>query len=113
MSMVKAMKAGDLKHKITLQTCTPTNNSNLEAIPTYSNFATVWAAIESISGKEYWESKTVTAETVVRIRIRYIPGVLPTMRIVYGSRIFHIDAILHLHEQKREIHLMCREVLAG
>ena len=74
-------------------------------IPTYS----VWAAIEPLQGREYLAAMAVQAERTVRIRIRYLPGITSTMRVVYQGRVFAIQSVINIREANDELHLMALE----
>jgi SPP1 family predicted phage head-tail adaptor len=102
--------AGLLDRRITIQSATITQNAIGEAISTWSNFATVWASVEPISGREFWAMQQVHAEVTVRIRIRYLAGVLPKMRITgSGSKVFNIEAIINPAERNGHLELLCSE----
>jgi len=80
---------------------------------TWTDFATVWAAVEPLRGRKYFEAAAVNAENTVRFRIRYRFGITPDMRVIYSGRIFHIASVIDIDERHREIHLICREVTVG
>lgn len=102
--------AGLLDRRITIQSATITQNAIGEAITSWTNFATVWASVEPISGREFWAMQQVHAEVTVRIRIRYLPGLLPKMRILgTGSKVFNIEAIINPADQNAHLELLCSE----
>ena len=103
------MRAGELRHRVTIQQKSVTRNTFGEEVVTWQDVATVWAAIEPLRGREFFESQQVNAEVTTRIRIRYRPGITPTMRVVFGNRVFDIQAVINVDERNRELHLMCRE----
>ncbi len=107
------MRAGDLRHKVTIQQKTITKDT--EGIPseTWTDFATVWAAIEPLQGREFFSAQAINAQVTTRIRIRYLAGISPTMRVSYGTRIFDIQAVIDVEERHLELQLMCQEVIAG
>lgn len=105
------MRAGNLKHKIIIESYTETQNDFGEVVQGYSAFKTVYASIVPISGKEYFSSKQVSAEVSHKIECRYLSGVLPTMRIVYGTRIFHIESVLNIREANKTLQIICSEVV--
>ena len=43
------------------------------------------------------------------IIIRYLSGIVPKMRVKFGSRIFDILSVINVKESNRELQLMCRE----
>lgn len=106
------MRAGELRHKITIQELveqvdeygTPTGTS------TWQDVCTVWAAIEPIQGREYVLLHSTQSELSARIRIRYRSGIKPAMRVVYGDRVFDIQAVIDTQERHIELQLMCIEV---
>jgi SPP1 family predicted phage head-tail adaptor len=105
------MRAGKLKHPIIIQEVTETQSETGAPAETWSTFAEVWAAIEPLRGREFFASKQIQAEVTTRIRIRYLEGITPKMRVLWGERIYLIDAIIDLEERHREMQLMCREVI--
>jgi len=106
------MRSGNLKHKIEIQSYIQTQNDFGEVIEGYSVFKTVYASIVPISGKEYFASKQVNAEVSHKIECRYVAGVLPTMRIVYGSRIFEISSPpINVREANKILQIMAVEVI--
>jgi len=104
------VRAGDLRHRITIQQEQETLDQYNTPTTAWQDVATVWAAIEPLRGREYLEAKNTTPELTVRIRIRYLPGVMSAMRVLYGSRIFNIKSVIDLDERHKETHLMCSEV---
>lgn len=105
------MRAGELRHRVTIQKNQPIRNSYGEMEDAWINFATVWASIEGISGREYFMAHQTQAQTDYRIKMRYIDGVKPSMRVIYGVRIFNIQSVLDPDGRRKELHLMCKEVV--
>ena len=103
------MRAGRLNKKITIQQTTETQSSIGEVINTWATFAIVWAAIEPLLGREYFESQQVNAEETIRFRIRYVAGITPKMRISWHSRLFDIRSIINVRERNQELLLMAVE----
>lgn len=105
------MRTGLLRHRITIQANTPTQNTFDEWVDSWANWATVWASIEPLRGKSYFEARQANSEVEGVIKIRYRSGVLPTMRVRLGTRYFNIISIVHPQERKRELHLLYKEAL--
>lgn len=105
------MKAGPLRHRVTIQEKAGTGQDGYgEDLPVWSDVATVWAAVEPLRGREFLEAQRAGAEVTTRIRIRYRDGIEPEMRVSWGDHTYDIEAILHIEERQREIHLMCKEL---
>lgn len=81
--------------------------------PRWEEFATVWAAISPLRGREYFAAAAVNAETTVRFRIRYRSGVSPAMRVLYNGKKYDIKSVIDVDEGRRQMELMCVEVQAG
>jgi len=104
------MRAGQLRQRIKIQSKTATQDSYGDEEITYTTWATVWAAVEPLTGREFIDGKMITAELTHRMRIRYRSGILEEYRVVFDSRNFDIISIIHVEEHEREIHLMCQEI---
>ena len=105
------MQAGDLRNRVTIKQKSVTREaSGAEAIA-WLVVATVWAAVEPLSGREFITMRQERAEISTRIRIRYMAGLTPSMRVYWGQRMYEIDTVIEIQERMREIHLMCREQL--
>lgn len=103
------MRAGDLHHRVTIQQPVESQNSYGEPIATWQDVATVWAAIEPLQGRERFDAQQVVAQVDTRIRIRYRPGITPKMRVLFGTRVFDIQAVVEPETRRRELQLLCRE----
>lgn len=111
------MKAGDLRHRITIQAPPEPEDVSQDNYgqekPGWSRFAIVNAAIEPLSGREFWNAQQIQATQVTRIRIRYLAGVTERMRVVWGERKFNIQSIINMDERNIELQLMCVESRDG
>jgi SPP1 family predicted phage head-tail adaptor len=105
------MKAGDLRRRIEIQTNTPVANGIGELVDTWTTQATVWAEIEPLTGSRYFQAKQANADVTGIIRIRYRDGMLPTMRLLYGTRVLQIVSIMVPKECKRTLQIMYKEAL--
>jgi len=100
-----------LRHRVIIQQNQPTINAFGEETEQWVDVATVWAAVEPIKGREFFAAQKENAETTARISIRYRTGILADMRILYGNKIFEINAIIDVEERHIELQLMCQELL--
>lgn len=102
--------AGRLRHQVTIQNYSESQDSTTgEVTKSWTEFATVRAAIEPLRGKEFFESQERFGVTMHRVIIRYLAGVNDTMRVKFGSRILAIKAVLNKDERNRWLELMCEE----
>lgn len=105
------MKAGWLRHRITLQTKSTTQDTYGAEQDVWTDEATVWASVEPLRGQEYFSSKQMQAEETTRIRIRYRSGITPAWRVIFGDRIFNIKSIINPQERNIFLELMCEEAV--
>jgi len=105
------MRPGQLRHRISIQTNTPTTNDFNEEVEGWSTDATTWASIEPMSGKELVNAQQVVANITHKIIIRFRSGIAPQQRILFGSRIFNIESVINPEERNRELQLLCTEAV--
>ena len=106
------MQAGQLRHKLDIETELNSQDAYGQTTQEWVVFLRgIWAAIEPISGREYFSSQQVNAEISHRIKIRYRTGITPNMRVKFSTRYFNIVSVIDLKEAHREIHLMSTEVI--
>lgn len=87
------MQAGRLRHRITFEALALTQDPNTgEEVDAWS---AVWekvpAAVEPLSARDLIAAQAGQSEATGRMVIRYRPGVLPTMRIIYRGEIYNIQ----------------------
>jgi len=108
------VNAGDLRYRITFLNPPSAQNSAGEVDESNENwteFVTVWAAVDELTGRQYFEAQKANSEVTARFRIRYNASINRKMRVKYGSRHFEIIAILP-DSKKTEHHVMAKEVLS-
>ena len=97
------MRAGRLRHRVTIQQPSSSTNSRGGKIKSWSDLATVWASIEPLSGREIEQDFQLEPETTTRIVMRYKSGLTSNMRIKYGSRYYKILGITNTNERNYEL----------
>ncbi|TKS58779.1 MAG: head-tail adaptor protein [Nitrospira sp.] len=105
------MRAGTLRHLCMVQSLQVTRDTAGAEVQTWQDIAAVSVAIEPLAGREFFAAQQVNAELSHRVRMRYRPGLIPTMRLQYGTRALLIESIINLQEHNRELELLCREVI--
>lgn len=105
------LSPGELNRRITLQTRTSTQDTYGQAQDTWTDWATCWAKIESMSGNEMVAAQAINAELTHKVTIRYRPGVLASMRLLYGDRIFNIGSVVEPEAAHVSLELTCGEGL--
>ena len=82
-------------------------------VTTWQDIATVWAEINPISGREYFEASQVQSEVTTQIWIRYRDGIEPTMRVAHNGKQYEIVSVLNYQGLNKILQLMCKEKLNG
>jgi SPP1 family predicted phage head-tail adaptor len=92
---------GELRRRAVLETPggSPDGAGGLEEI--WSAVATLWAAIEPLTGDERFAGDRMSGHVSHRITIRHRNGVEPKMRFRLGSRLFEIRAVIDRDERRR------------
>lgn len=106
------MKAGEMRNPLVIQEPINTQNDYGETIQTWREFASVNGSVKPSSAREFWRASQQVADATHGVTIRYLPGVLPTMRILYGSRVLNIISVLDNEERHAELNLICKETIA-
>jgi len=107
-----SLPAGRLRHRVEIQNYEMTQNDWGEVIYTWSPWATVWASIEPLQGREFFAAQALQSQTTVRIRMRYRPGVTSVMRVLWGGQIYDIESVIEPQSRRQELQLMCKTSLA-
>ena len=106
------IEAGRLTDRIVIEQATETRNSVGEVSLSWSTFATVWADVSALSGREAERYGQIVGFTGHKVTIRALAGVKPAMRILYaGSRTLEIGAI-NEYERGWYMELICTEKAA-
>ena len=89
------MRAGDLRHLITLQSPEYTQDDITgEMTPSWVEVAKIWASVEPVSVNQFVSAATNQSKVSARIVIRYRKGIDPTMRILHRDKIYNIEGVL-------------------
>ena len=109
------MNAGDLRHRVTLQSLTETRDgANRVTGETWAAEASgIPAHIRPMTVNERMLAGQTASRSTHIIRIRYRSGVTAAMRLVdeeSGTRVFEILGIRDLEERHREMLIDCIEV---
>lgn len=107
-SGVQYTTAGEMDRQVTIQQQNPSGD-DLGGIDSYTPFATVWAKIAAITGRELYQAGQMVEEATHKIVIHYLPGITDQMTILYNGRFFKIEAVLDPDERQVEQWFLCYE----
>lgn len=106
------MDSSRLNRRVVIQYPSTTQDAYGQPVSTMTTLATVWAAVEPLSGARLFAAKQAQSEITLQITIRYLATVEEDMQVVYGP---HTYIILYLIDPAMEhvsLELMCKEVNA-
>lgn len=112
------MQAGALRHVVTIQTRTTTVDGWGQQSTAWTDVISARAAIRPLSGRELFSAQAVQSEVSHEIRIRYrseldVPRTGAALRVLFGSRVFDVHAVLNVDERDREMRILASEGLTN
>ncbi len=105
---MKRVAIGGLKKRVTILEQVHTSDGQGGFTETWQEVGTVWAAIEPISGREYYEAMQLSNDVTHRVRMRYM-DLTPHEKIKYDDRVFDIIAVIDVNMEHRELEVLCNE----
>lgn len=110
---MKPAKAGQLRHRIAIQTIDTTRDAVGGQATSYTTVTTVWGAIRPLNGREVFNAQAADADVTHEITIRHYSGLTPKHRLYHDSRAFNIESIRNIEERDRLMICLCKEVTNG
>lgn len=106
------LKAGSLKHRVTIQNPTKTRSASGSASLGWGTVATVWASVRGMSGRDVIMAAQAQALVTHKVMIRYRTDVNAQTRLLYEGKVFEVVVALERY-CKTGLELLCREVEDG
>jgi SPP1 family predicted phage head-tail adaptor len=100
---------GELRKRIVLQCPTRVPDGMGGFTVTWTDAATVWAAIWPVSATETIQSAQAVMTVTHRIRTRWRANLKASWRISYAGRIFNIVSVIEPNTAHRWLDILCRE----
>lgn len=107
----RGISAGALRHVIEVQQRVDTKDASGDPLVQWVRFAMVRASVEPLLGKEFFASEQREAKVNTRIRLRYLAGLVPQMRIIWDNRWFDIQSVALVNGIKYEMVVMANELV--
>lgn len=80
-----------------------------QEVPEWMPYKTVWATVNPVSGREYYEAQKVRPELTYKIYTRYQQEIAPDMQIKYKEKMFEIKSIINVEESNKMLEIQCIE----
>jgi SPP1 family predicted phage head-tail adaptor len=103
------VRIGKLRHRVTLQSPSRTDDGGGGATIAWGDAADLWAALETNTGGETSSAGRLSGTIQAVVTIRYRDGVTPSMRFVLGARTLQICAVLDPDGSERFLRCLCEE----
>jgi SPP1 family predicted phage head-tail adaptor len=104
------MRAGALRHWITIRESARTPDEGAGFIETWYAIANVYAAVEPLTGDEQIQAMQTGMIQPHRFSIRYRRGLTGANEILYDGRRFNVRSVVNTGERDREIVMLADEV---
>lgn len=102
------MKAGDLKHRITLEKPVSVTDARGNRRTTWQTVATCMASMTDVSGRDFYAAQAYQAQDIVTFGIRWRDDLCKEWRIVHRGSVYQIEQINHLGYRRDFIHVKAR-----
>lgn len=107
------MKQGTLRHRLTIETPTQSQNAIGESVPAYAAAFQRWGAVEELRGDEIISAQQTTPVATAKIRVRHESTIVPNSRItgrVGGrARTWYVVASANPDHRNAALELLARE----
>ncbi|NBW19609.1 MAG: head-tail adaptor protein [Caulobacteraceae bacterium] len=100
--------AGELTERITIEQPAKGQNEVGETTLAWSTFASAWAKVVPLAGREAERYAEVVGLSGHKVTIRAVPGLSTAMRVIYRGRTLEIGAI-NEYERIWYLELICTE----
>lgn len=104
------VRAGQLRHRITLQrktTGSPTRTAMGAPDESWTDVATVWAAVRPLRSRERFLAQAAESQVDTEIEIRYRANITADMRAVHGTTIYSIEGVRDPDARRVKLFLDC------
>ena len=101
------VSSGILDQRITIQQLTVVRGQYGGHDETWATFATVWAQIIDMSGREIFQAHAMGAAATKQITIRYHTGVVPAMQVVLPDGTIGRIEWVRVVSRKKYMELFC------
>lgn len=108
------IRAGQLRHRVAIQTLTETVTAGGDITEAWATSATRWAKVEPLDGSEKYEAGAQQQRLTHKVTMRFYDGLSADHRLLYDSRVLNIaEPPTNTEERDRMTVAMCVEDTDG
>ncbi len=104
---------GRFRHKITFQSESESADSGGGYTLSWTNVSTVWAEVKPLASSrtsaERLQAGQLEDKVIYKVTTRYLSGITPKMRILFGTRVFNIRSVINLGEKDELLEIIADE----
>jgi SPP1 family predicted phage head-tail adaptor len=101
---------GSLNKRITFKRYTESENEWGQTVQSLTDYRTIWASVEPLTGKEYLDAQRNVNEQIFKIYTRYFKDLRDVNLIInYQGRKFTIQSVIDYRENHEMLLFMCTE----
>jgi SPP1 family predicted phage head-tail adaptor len=106
---MKPVDFSSFRKRILIQVNEPQGDGRGGGKPNWVDLVNTSASIKPMTGREVYAWGQVLGEVSHVVQIRYRPGIVPQMRVVYHDAIYDIQSVIDVEEEHRLLTLGCTE----
>jgi SPP1 family predicted phage head-tail adaptor len=100
-----------MRDRVTILVPATTRDASGDAVPSFADGSTVWAAVEPEESGEVWRADRAEQTSSVKVTMRYRAGLTTRHRLrVNGRDVYAIDSVTNPDGRRRETVCRCRGV---
>jgi SPP1 family predicted phage head-tail adaptor len=103
------MKAGSLRHYLTLETNTPTIDASGDTVDSWATEIYIYGRVTPVAGAETVLGVQPEARVTHEVETRYHPEITERKRFLFDSRYLYIMGIKNKDERNIEMLIQCGE----
>lgn len=105
------IRAGDLRHSVTIERRSSTQDAAGEPVRTWTLVATRRAAIKRLPGSEVFSAQQNQGRVPTVFLLRWLSGVLPAMRLTSGGKVYNITSARDPDGRLEMLEVVCEELV--
>jgi len=105
------MRPGPMRHRVTLQRRATGTDAAGGVLNTWEDFDSRRASMDRASGVEVWASAQRSGRVPAVFRLRYLDGVVPSMRLLFDGRVYNILSAVDQEGRKAELVITAEELV--
>lgn len=103
------MESGRLRHRVVIEQVSLAGDAMGQPTETWTTYATVWADVQPLRGRQFFEAQKSASEVTAKIITRYRSGISPKWRIKHGSTYYSIVEIINPGMKDKVLEFMVKE----